>query len=243
MGLTPRHPDAPDVVRWQQQTRNGEIPLRDLARIEPLMMDTDLNGPAMMYPPAARACTDMLAHARRDGRIIRVRFSYRTLAVQRVKWATFVGPDGTPDTDDDGTRAAAVGTSNHGEALALDLTDLGASDTEWLVRHAWEYRFDNGDVNDEPWHWTYRGGYEGSEDDMAYEQFRKGVKAANQATPGDDPPANADEDFAFGWRMEMRGTTLPRPSKGDTFLHRHTVKILGKLFHTSNPVDPEPPAP
>lgn len=178
MGLTPRHPDEPDVARWLRETRNGEIPLVDLERIEPIFFDTDLNGAAMMYPPAARAATDMFAAARRAGHLMRVRYSYRTLAVQRLKYVNYLGPDGKEGTADDGNLAADPGTSNHGNATALDLTDLSSGDVDWLVRHAWEFKFDNGDIrtNEEPWHWTYRGGYtsQGEVDDEMFEEWHKG---------------------------------------------------------------------
>ena len=170
MGLTPRHPDSPDVIAWQQETENGDIPRATLEEITPPQIDPDLQGPAVLYPPAAAAMSDLLAAAKDAGHPMRVEYSYRTLAKQREKWDNFkFGDDGKPRTGDEGNVAAEVGTSNHGEGLAVDFTDLSSSDVTWLVNHAWEYRFDNGDVSDEDWHWTYRGGYV-SEDEMTEEE-------------------------------------------------------------------------
>lgn len=74
------------------------------------------------------------------------------------------------------------------------------------------------------------------DEDMGFEEFKQGVKAANQ---GDELPEGSDADFIFGYRMETRGTTQPRPTPpGEAGPHEHTVKVLGRTFTTSEPVAP-----
>jgi hypothetical protein len=147
-----------DVVRWENNTANGRISLSSLERIDPFQWDFDLLGAARMYPPAARAMSALLSDARRAGHFFKVKYSYRTIAVQWIKWRLFGSP-----------RAAFPGTSNHGDALSCDLTDISSSDIAWLRSNAHRYGFYN-DVWYESWHWTYFGGWE---DRMTEEERRR----------------------------------------------------------------------
>ena len=140
-----------DVVRWENTTSNGRIPLTSLRKIEPYQFDFDLRGAARLYPPAASAMSALLADARRAGHFFRVKYSYRTIAVQWIKWRLFGSP-----------RAAYPGTSNHGDARSCDLTNLTAGGISWLRANAHRYGFYN-DVWYENWHWTYYGGWKGDE--------------------------------------------------------------------------------
>ena len=136
-----------DVLRWESTTTNGKIPLSSLEKIYPFQYDPDLVGAARLYPPAARAMSAMLADAKAAGRAFNVKYSYRTLAVQWIKWWRFGSP-----------WAARPGTSNHGDALSCDLTNYNSSDLAWLRANAHKYGFYN-DVWYESWHWTYFGGW------------------------------------------------------------------------------------
>lgn len=55
---------------------------------------------------------------------------------------------------EDGGRAAAPGTSEHGLGLSVDLT-LEWEEVEWMREHAGAHGFAE-TIPDEPWHWTYR---------------------------------------------------------------------------------------
>lgn len=190
-----------DVIEWKARTPNGQIPLVNLERITPEMFDLDLDGPARMMPTAARAMSALIAEARADGRTFRVKYSYRPLAVQWVKWNTF---------QNGGNLAATPGTSNHGEGLSVDLTDLGADDIFWLRNNARRFGFFE-DVPSEVWHWTYYGGFDpGRSDDVSLEayvdgeqRYRERYKAREQSgdptpDPG-EPPAEQTRWFKAGW--------------------------------------------
>jgi hypothetical protein len=157
-----------DVVHWESTTQNGKIPLSSLETISPVQWDFDLLGPARMYPPAARAMSALLSAARSSGHFFKVKYSYRTLAVQWVKWKLFGSP-----------RAAYPGTSNHGDALSCDLTDLSSTDIAWLRSNAHRFGFFN-DVWYESWHWTYYGGW----DDHMTEEERRRFKALQDRVDG-----------------------------------------------------------
>ena len=153
-----------DVVKWESTTSNGRISLAALEKIQPIQWDWDLLGAARMYPPAARAMTAMLSDAKSAGHFFKVKYSYRTIAVQWVKWRMFGSP-----------RAAFPGTSNHGDALSVDLTDLSSSDIWWLKANAHRYGFYN-DVWYESWHWTYYGGWV----DRMTEEEKKRLRALEE---------------------------------------------------------------
>lgn len=203
---------TPDVLAWRSKQPNGRIPLNQLAVIEPLQFDLDLGGPARMYPPAAAAMSSLLAEAREDGYGINVKYSYRTLAVQWVKWRNFLNG---------GNLAARPGTSNHGLGLSVDLTNISESDIGWLRRHAMQFGYIN-DVPSEVWHWTYQGGYDpGRDEDMNLDKYVDGESLYRKrykerlragkpnADPG-EPPPERDRWFKAGWNAARFGANNPR---------------------------------
>lgn len=96
---------------------------------------------------AARAFKAMAAAARRDGVVLSVSDSYRSLEDQQ----NMVDSHGHYD---DGGLAAEPGTSAHGWGLAVDV-DIDARTLRWMRAHASQYGFAE-DVAREPWHWTFR---------------------------------------------------------------------------------------
>ncbi len=198
---------TPDVLAWMARTDNGRIPLNELEEIVPRFYDLDLNGPAVMWGPAARAMSDMLAAAKADGRLITVKYSYRTFAKQVEKWENF---------QNGGTLAAEPGTSNHGDALTVDLTNLDALDIYWLNRNAHKYGF-YADVNGEIWHWTYYGGYDaGNGEDIEMDLYIAGwdkyIERWNNAG-GKDPgeaPKDREKRFKDGWGHARKAMNNPK---------------------------------
>lgn len=55
---------------------------------------------------------------------------------------------------ENGGRAAAPGTSEHGLGLSVDLS-LEWEEVEWMREHAGAYGFAE-TIPEEPWHWTYQ---------------------------------------------------------------------------------------
>lgn len=106
------------------------------------------DGDHRLSSSAAAAYRQLAADARRDGVTIGVNDSYRSYADQ-VTTANRLGLYGQ------GGLAAVPGTSNHGWGVALDLS-LDDRAQQWMRDNAWHYSFFE-DVQDEPWHWTYRG--------------------------------------------------------------------------------------
>ncbi len=191
------------VLAWKARTQNGEIPLFEMEIVQPEMYDPDLGMPARMWTPAARAMSAMLAAAQDDGHSIVVLYSYRTLAKQWEKWRKFGSP-----------RAAEPGTSNHGDALSVDLTSLDYYDSVWLRDEAGRYGFRN-DVYYESWHWTYYGSRDFApgawEEDMTLEQYHEGqtryqnrYKDLREKHPHEDPDPGVPPDewtqhIKWGW--------------------------------------------
>lgn len=118
---------------------NGRIPSGALSTIG--------EGQHRLWEPAAKAFTQLMADARRDGVTIGVTDSYRDLAGQERVAAK-------KGLYRNGGLAATPGTSNHGWGLSVDLSlDTGAQ--SWMRDNGWRYGFVE-DVPREPWHWTYR---------------------------------------------------------------------------------------
>lgn len=202
-----------DVTAWMNRTDNGNIPF-DMLEIVPGQYDDDLHGPARMYPPAAAAMYAMLTSAGGDGRHFRIRFSYRTLAKQWEKWNDY--------QNDDGNVAAYPGTSNHGDGLSCDLTDLGEDDIRWLRMNARRYGFYE-DVSGESWHWTYYGGWtQGMEEDVEVDKYHEGqmrfhtqVKENMAKHPHEDPDPGAPpeawaKEIRWGWNDARAGFNVTR---------------------------------
>lgn len=214
-----RLPDSPDVKKWRQETVNGRIPERDLLLVLPPQYDVDLHQSAILYPPAARACTDLLIAAKEAGHHIRVKYSYRTIAVQWAKWENYQAG---------GNLAAYPGTSNHGEGLAVDFTDMNLTDTMWLQDFARVFRFDNADAPSEPWHWTYRGGYVPEEEpnmaDPRFDELMDGVEKFNQGKPAPNSGPGAKIYAAL-----KKGEKRPIPVSGS---HKHEVRVPGAVIET-----------
>ena len=195
-----------NIAEWKDSVQNGRIPIRLLAEVEPNQFDYDLGGPALMHPEAAAAMSALLAAAREDGCNFRVKYSYRTYEKQVEKWNDFLNG---------GNKAAPPGTSNHGWALAVDLTDLGENDINWLLRNAHRFGFDN-EVVGEIWHWTYYGGYDAGKDDKDMEQYVAGwdkyIERWNNGG-GEDPgeaPKDREKMFKKGWGHARKALNNPK---------------------------------
>jgi hypothetical protein len=203
---------AYDKEAWRASHENGKIALSELARVEPIFFDTDLGGAAMMHPEAAAAASAMFAAARAAGiPELRIIYSYRTYAVQEVKWANFQAG---------GNLAAFPGTSNHGWAVALDLGGLTARALAWLRNNARRFGYVN-DVPSEDWHWTYQEHIwtppVAEEGDEALEKFMQGwrdyvdrLKGKNGVDPGPAPEGWDDEHRVFGWNAARFAANNPK---------------------------------
>jgi hypothetical protein len=171
-----------DEQAWKATVKNGQIPASRLAYIWPEQFDPDLNGPARMQPEAALAMGAMLRQAWEDGADdLRVLFSYRTLAKQKEKYRIY---------QSGGNLAATPGTSNHGWAIACDLTGLGPDELRWLAAHSRKYGYDF-PVPGENWHAQYNekvwGGSELTEDEKKMLTWLEGFKAGStENLPGLD---------------------------------------------------------
>jgi hypothetical protein len=128
---------------------NGMIPLEMLVRVDYPGVRSD--PPVYLRHDAATALLDMLAayHAQ-TGQYLPVDEGYRDLEGQRRAFELYGAP-----------RAAPPGTSNHGEAIAVDFvtSDVyrGSPAHDWLTANAPTFGFTPLLEPDEPWHWDYRG--------------------------------------------------------------------------------------
>jgi zinc D-Ala-D-Ala carboxypeptidase len=119
---------------------NGQLPASAL--------DSIGQGNHRLARDAAAAFKSMAASARRDGIVLSVSDSYRSLDEQQSMVETH-------GHYDEGGFAAEPGTSAHGWGLAVDL-DVDTRTLRWMRAHAGQYGFVE-DVAREPWHWTFRG--------------------------------------------------------------------------------------
>ena len=212
-----------DKWAWRAQNKNGEIDRSKLAEIVPTQNDWDLHGPGIMHPDAARAISAMLFDAKEAGAgDVWCKYSYRPIAVQWEKWRAYLARGKTPPI------VAEPGTSNHGWAVTVDLHWSKSSSIQWFHANCAKYGF-KFDVPSENWHMTYQPGdirpaVLEAEKEMGYADFKEGVKAKKD---GKNLPDNASVDFAFGYRLEERATTLPKPTAGSPGPHTHeaTVKL------------------
>jgi len=153
-------------TQWRASVNNGDIPRDLLAEVYPQQYDIDLQGPAIAHPDAALAMSDFLAEAKAQGIHIWVKYSYRTLSKQWEKWI---------DYQNGGNLAAYPGTSNHGWAVAFDLSWSQDSDIAWAHHNAERFGF-KFDIPSESWHITYQGGY-AEEVDMNLDEYEEGWDA------------------------------------------------------------------
>ena len=133
-GLAALQP-SPEAASWG----NGRLPDTLLASIG--------QGDHRLSRDAAAAFKSMAAAARRDGVVLSVSDSYRSLEQQE----SIVETHGHYS---EGGYAAEPGTSPHGWGLAVDL-DVDARTLRWMRNNAAKYGFVE-DVAREPWHWTFR---------------------------------------------------------------------------------------
>lgn len=193
-----------DKEAWRASVTNGKIPDAKLHEVEawPVPYDRDLRGPARMHPEAASAMGVMLRTAWAKDIGLTIGLSYRTYAKQLEKYEDF---------QNGGNLAATPGTSNHGWAVACDMSWRSAAGLSWLQANAAKFGF-RADVPSENWHYTYQEGlWKG--DDMTEEEkaqllasaeWRDGDKVYRQkyAQAGKDPgppPENWSPAKRDGW--------------------------------------------
>ncbi|MBF4633228.1 M15 family metallopeptidase [Agreia pratensis] len=133
----------------QASDANGAIPLDELVVISYPGVRAD--PPVYLRPDAAAALVQMLdAYHSQTGDYLPVDEGYRDLAGQQRAFDEYGWP-----------RAAIPGTSNHGQALAVDFVNppvvRGGAAHAWLVDNAAQFGFEPLTDPDEPWHWDYEG--------------------------------------------------------------------------------------
>ncbi len=118
---------------------NGKIPAEEL---------TAIGDGYQLVKPAAKAYKKMTTALTEAGHAYTLNSAYRTIEEQEQ----LVEDLGLLE---EGGRAAAVGTSEHGLGTAVDLK-LDWDAVEWLRANAATYGFAE-TIADEPWHWNYVG--------------------------------------------------------------------------------------
>ncbi|WP_052521496.1 M15 family metallopeptidase [Agreia bicolorata] len=131
----------------QTSTANGAIPTEDLIVISYPGVRSD--PPVYLRADAAAALVQMLdAYHSQTGNYLPVDEGYRDLAAQQRVFDEYGWP-----------RAAIPGTSNHGQAVAVDFVNppvvRGAPPHAWLTDNAAQFGFEPLTDPDEPWHWDY----------------------------------------------------------------------------------------
>lgn len=150
-------------------TKNGQLPDDILENIPGIDGTPTIR---LLKDTSARAWKAMAAHAARDGIILSATSladSYRPLAIQERIWyeryVTHYVPD-TPAKSWAGktwwkkprvATAAIPGTSNHGEALAVDNKNTTKPAMDWLLKHAADYGW-SWELDSEKWHLHYFAG-------------------------------------------------------------------------------------
>ncbi len=130
------------------ENRNGRLDPHELAPIS-----GGWSGQARLLPPAAAAWEEMRAAAAAEGIDLRVVDSYRTYEAQDHAHRAHVR----------GEKAANVlppGTSEHGNGLAVDVTNgaiIDRADPEWAWLERNARRFGWYPISNETWHWEFRG--------------------------------------------------------------------------------------
>lgn len=116
---------------------NGAIPLADLEEIA--------HG-HYLVPQAAQAYRELIAALESAGYTATLNSAYRSLAEQQ-------GLIDTYGLLEEGGTAAPLGTSEHGEGIAVDL-GLEWDALVWMRHNAGRFGFAE-TVPEEPWHWVY----------------------------------------------------------------------------------------
>ena len=128
---------------------NGALPIESLTLVTyPGVRESP---GVYLRPDAAAALSAMLeAYHVETQNYLPVDEGYRDLAGQQQQFNEHGWP-----------RAAIPGTSNHGEAVAIDFVNppvvRGDGTHEWLVARAADFGFAPLTDPDEPWHWDYVG--------------------------------------------------------------------------------------
>lgn len=124
---------------------NGEIPSN-------LLCDVSFDASVLLRCDAAAALEDLdAAYANQFGGHLAINSTYRSYAAQVSTKAA------------KGYLAATPGTSNHGDAVAVDLSigGYGSAEYVWLLANAPAFGWDNpswaraGGSKAEPWHWEF----------------------------------------------------------------------------------------
>ena len=131
------------------ESRNGRLTDSDLVPVTGGWKGR----PSKLLPPAAEAWEHMRAAASAQGVELQLIDAYRTWETQDWAHKAFLRGEKTANV-------LPAGTSEHGNGLAIDLTNghlLGRNDAEWHwlqdnARHYGWYPISN-----ETWHWEFRG--------------------------------------------------------------------------------------
>jgi hypothetical protein len=136
------------LVTHNIEARNGKLGAGELVEIS-----GGWHPGAKLIPPAASAWEEMRAAAAADGIDLRVIDSYRTWESQaRAHEAHLRG--------EKKANVLPPGTSEHGNGLAVDVTNgaiVGTDDPEWHWLKANATRFGWYPISNETWHWEFRG--------------------------------------------------------------------------------------
>jgi D-alanyl-D-alanine carboxypeptidase len=131
------------------EERNGRLGLDELQSI-----GGGWDGRSMsLLAPAADAWEAMRAAAAADGIDLQIVDGYRSWEVQAAAYEEYLA----------GRKPANVappGTSEHGNGLAVDVTNgsiIDASDAEWRWLQDNARRFGWNPISNETWHWEFRG--------------------------------------------------------------------------------------
>jgi LAS superfamily LD-carboxypeptidase LdcB len=131
------------------EERNGHLAASELEQVSGGWKDRTY----ALLPPAASAYEKMRAAAAADGVDLRVIDAYRSYESQAAAYSDYLA----------GRKKEVVappGTSQHGNGLAVDITNGGTidkSDPEWQWLDQNAARFGWYPISIEAWHWEFRG--------------------------------------------------------------------------------------
>jgi Putative peptidoglycan binding domain/D-alanyl-D-alanine carboxypeptidase len=136
---------------WKRiyESSNGQL---DSSELAPIPAPPDSSQNHKLNPIAAKAYTEMVAAAAKDGIVWGITDSYRDIEVQK----DLVARKGLYSQ---GGLAAAPGSSNHGWGSAVDLkVKRGSKEYRWLRDNAANFGFST--IPREPWHWEHKASAE-----------------------------------------------------------------------------------